>query len=612
MPSRRTSSGIMVDINWMTGGKQGSGIDSALGLFARLMMKFGYNVFGYREYFSNIIGMHSFFTVRVSDKNISSIPSTVDIAVFFDKVSVLGETNLRGEPIQDGHMKDVKPGGTLIVDTSVDRTKISRNDINVVQVDFDRIIGAAATKLKLPSNNVSIAKNIIWVAVSAFMMGFKLEDIDAAIKNEFAKKPITVIDMDIAVADEAFGYITESGLKPVMKLESRAGGNLLYMEGFTAAAIGKAIAGCKMQVYYPITPATDESAFIESHPEFWMRVVQPESELAVIAMATGAAHAGFRVSTSTSGPGLSLMTETLTYAGMCEIPVVVVDHQRGSPATGQPTRTEQGDLMFAVHQGHGDFGRMVVAPGSIEEYIEVVANAFNYAERYQLPVVVLGEKSVAQASSSMPRDYVQKFKSDYRVDRGKLSPTGGDTYKRFEFTEDNISPRVVMGGPGGVEWITGDEHDEYGHIDEDPNNRNRMMEKRNSKYDLIISELKKEEKYSITGDPKKADLLVVSWGGPCGAISEAVSGRKNIAFLRVKVIMPLDPDIAKIISSAKNAVCVEQNISGQLRQHIAATSGVLIRNQILKYNGRLMRYDEVSAALDEILKGKNKVVLNGY
>ncbi|MCL4403547.1 MAG: 2-oxoacid:acceptor oxidoreductase subunit alpha [Candidatus Marsarchaeota archaeon] len=602
----------MVDINWMTGGKQGSGIDSALGLFARLMMKFGYNAFGYREYFSNIKGMHSFFTVRVSDKEILSLPSTVDIAVFFDKESVFGEVNKRGEPIQGGHIKDVKSGGTLIVDTSIDRKLIKRNDINILQVDFDRIIGTAATKLKLPSNNVAIAKNIICVAVSAFLMGFNGADIDAAIKSEFAKKPVTVIDMDIAVADETFKYIAESGMKPVMKLEAAGGKDLLYMEGFTASAIGKAIAGCKMQVYYPITPASDESTFIESHTEFGIRTVQPESELAVIAMATGAAHAGIRASTSTSGPGLALMTETITYAGMCEIPVVVVDHQRGAPATGQPTRTEQGDLMFAVHQGHGDFGRIVLAPGSIKEYIEVVANAFNYAERYQLPVIVLGEKAIAQASASMSRKFVQDFKSSYKIDRGKLISNTGEVYKRFEFTDDNISPRIVMGGPGGVEWITGDEHDEYGHIDEDPNNRNRMMEKRNGKAALILSGLGKDEKYSIFGNPKSADLLVVSWGGPCGAIREVVSVKKNIAFLQVKVIEPLDPEIAKIISSAKNSVCVEQNISGQLRQHIASVSGVLIKNQILKYNGRFMRYDELASGLDEVMKGKSKVVLNGY
>ena len=601
-----------MDINWMTGGKQGSGIDSALGLFARLMMKFGYNVFGYREYFSNIKGMHSFFTVRVSDKDISAIPGLVDIAVFFDKESVFGETNKRNEAVQDGHIKDVKPGGTLIVDASIDPKLIKRSDISIVQVDFDKIIGAAAAKLKLPGNNVAIAKNIICVAVSAFLMGFSSADIDAAVKKEFAKKPVSVIDMDTTVADEAFKYITDAGLKPIMKLDVIGSKDLLYMEGFTAAALGKAIAGCKMQVYYPITPASDESTFLESHTEFGIRTVQPESELAVIAMATGAAHAGYRASTSTSGPGLSLMTETITYAGMSEIPLVVVDHQRGAPATGQPTRTEQGDLMFAVHQGHGDFGRMVVAPGSIEEYIEIVADAFNYAERYQLPVIVLGEKALAQASSSMPRSFVEGFKGRYRIERGKLVSSTSDVYKRFEFTDDNISPRKVMGTPGGVEWITGDEHDEYGHISEDPSNRNRMMEKRNGKYGLILASLGKDEKYSIEGDPKKADLLAVSWGGPCGAVREAVSGKKNVAFLQVKVIEPLDPEIAKIISSAKNSVCIEQNITGQLRQHIASVTGVVIRNQILKYNGRFMRYDEVSSALDEVMKGKNKVVLNGY
>ena len=600
----------MVDINWMTGGKQGSGIDSALELFARVMMKCGYKVFGYREYFSNIKGMHSFFTVRVSDKKIRALSSKVDLAVFFDNESVFGEKNGHGEIVHEGHINDVKPGGTLVIDVKSDKNAIKRSDINIMSLDFDMIVNDVAKKFNKPASEVMITKNVITVAASTHLLGLSEQKTDEMIKDVFSNKKQEIIDINIEVANRTIEYMEKSGIKPIIDLEILESKKPMYTEGFTAAAIGKAIAGCKIQVYYPITPASDESVFLESHKELGIRVVQPESELAVIAMTTGAALSGVRAATSTSGPGLSLMTETISYAGMCEVPIVVVDHQRGSPATGQPTRTEQGDLMFAVHMGHGDFGRIVMAPGSIEEYIETTANAFNYAEEYQLPVIVLGEKAIAQASATLDAEFIAKFRDDYKINRGKLISSPGENFKRFEFAQDNISKRAALGDPSAIMWYTGDEHDEWGHISEDPNNRNKMMEKRNGKYAKILSEIPKEERYNVSGDPSKADLLIVGWGGPSGAVVEGMN--EKMAFVQIKMIHPLSTEVIDMIKAAKKVVCVEQNIEGQLRQHISSTSGILISNQILKYNGRPMRREEVSDALGKIIGGEQKVILNGY
>ncbi len=617
----------MVELTWMTGGKQGSGIDVALGLFSRLMMKFGYNIYGYREYFSNIKGMHSFFTVRVSDKKIASIPSTVDMAVFADTESVLGEKNERGEIVHEGHARDIKKDGLLVVDSKLEKAKIGRNDIKILDIDFDSIISGVAKKFNKPTSDVVIAKNIICVSASAYLLGFDHDAVVEAIKSEFAKKPQSVVDLDVSVseetveylktrngelASETINYMKSKGMTPEKILKNGDQGQQIYMEGFASTAIGKAIAGCKMQIYYPITPASDESVFIEEHPELGIRVIQPESELAVLAMTAGANVAGVRASSSTSGPGMSLMAETVTWAGMNEVPLVLVDHQRGAPATGQPTRTEQGDLMFAIHQGHGDFGRIIMAPGDVEESIEMTAEAFNYAERYQLPVIVLGEKAISQGSMNMSKSTVTAIKDRYRVDRGKLVDEVKAPYKRFEFTDDNISPRIKLGNPNAIFWLTGDEHDEWGHVSEEPTNRIKMMDKRNGKYDRILQDLKPEEKFKMVGDVNNAELLAVTWGGPSAAVIEAVEGNNKVAVMQIKLIHPLPKEAVEILKKAKNTVIIEENITAQLKQHIASVTGFVIPNEILKYNGRLVRYDEVSEALTRVMKGENKVILNGY
>ena len=603
----------MFDFSWMTGGKQGSGIDSALGLFSRILMKQGYYTFGYREYFSNIKGMHSFFTVRVSDKNVRALGSFVDLAIFSDDESVLGEKNARGGTIHEGHIRDLKANGTIIVDSKMDISKITRKDIKVLQLDFDSIINESAKQSNAKASDLMIAKNVICVSASVSMLGLPTSKIEEALKEIFSSKSEEVIKMNVLVADNTIKYISNKNFPQCAKLSQLPKKELLYIEGFTATALGKAIAGCKMQIYYPITPASDESNFIESHPELGIRVIQPESELAVVGMTTGASLAGVRSSLSTSGPGLSLMTETTTWAGMTETPLVIVDHQRGAPATGQPTRTEQADLLFAMHMGHGDYGRMVIAPGSIEESISVTALAFNYAEKFQLPVIILGEKNLSQASVSMDVNFVKKIKESYRIDRGKLIQNAGPDYKRYAFTPDNISPRIALGDPTAITWTTGDEHEEWGHISEETSNRNKMMEKRTQKTELILSQLPEEEKFRLLGpnaDPSKSDLLVIGWGGTSNAIMEAIT--PNMTFLQIKLIEPLPKEIASIIKGAKKVVCVEQNISGQLKQHIASQTGIVIENQILKYNGRPMRYDEVRGALDRILRGEKKVILNAY
>lgn len=357
--------------------------------------------------------------------------------------------------------------------------------------------------------------------------------------------------------------------------------------GTIAVGLGKLVGGCRFQTYYPITPASDESEFLEAHPEFGMAVVQTEDEIAAVTMATGAALTGVRASTSTSGPGFCLMAEGLGWAGMNEVPVILFNYQRGGPATGLPTRHEQGDLRSVLGAGHGDFPRIALAPGDIEEYFYDSAEAFNLAERYQTPVIVLCDKALANSTQTVPAFDA----SAVTMDHGYLVPEGltvdnGDNYRRFRFTEDGISPRAVLGQQGTLCWNTGDEHDEFGHISEDPNNRVRMMDKRMGKLETAAREIPLEKKVSIFGD-ENADLTLVSWGSNKGAILDAMEVLRaqgiRINFLQIRLLSPFPADfVADFLKRAKRTVDVEMNYTAQLAELIRAPTGIALDHFILK------------------------------
>ncbi|MEK0326353.1 MAG: transketolase C-terminal domain-containing protein, partial [Nitrosopumilus sp.] len=340
-------------------------------------------------------------------------------------------------------------------------------------------------------------------------------------------------------------------------------------------------------------------------------VMQAEDEIAAINMAIGAALAGARASTSTSGPGFSLMVEGLGWSGMNEVPLVVTLYQRGGPSTGLPTRTEQGDLQFALHASHGEFPRIVLSSGDHEEAYYDAARAFNYAEKYQLPVIHMIDKALANSSATFPL-----FADRIHIDRGrivsekeiaKLNKEKG-TYKRFSFTEDGVSPRVLLGTKGTTFWNTGDEHDEEGHISEDPENRIRMMDKRMGKMTLASKEIPYEEKISSFGTGK-SKICVISWGSTKGAILDAIEILKDegedIDFIHIRMLKPFaSKQFLESVNNKSTKVCIEMNYSGQLSRYLRSECGIVMDHQIVKYNGRAMSCDEIVASLKKLCKGK--------
>jgi 2-oxoglutarate ferredoxin oxidoreductase subunit alpha len=638
----------------MIGGPQGSGVDSAANIFARACCYGGLHVYGEREYHSNIKGLHSYFNVRVSKTEVSSRVDFVNLLCTFDAESVVR------------HVWEVAPKGGIICDERILNTKIlgiptlplpfltefqktlekkdvkaetindilneaKINSIHVYVVPYMDLIKEIAELVgEERLSRLTRMINVLSLGISFSLLNYDKAVVKRAISTFFAQKP-RVIDANMIALDKAYEYAEQKfggslghRLETVQTDEER-----ILVAGAQAVALGKLFGGCRVQTYYPITPAADESVYLEANeifqlfrevsggePKGSIVVMQTEDEIAAVNMASGAALAGARAATSTSGPGFSLMVEGLGWAGMNEVPVVINYYQRGAPATGLPTRHGQDDLRFAVHASHGEFPRIVLASGDIEECFYDAIRAFNYAEKYQMPVIHLIDKALANST----RSYKIFDTSRVKIERGQLllqvEKTG--QYKRFEFTESGISPRIPLGTPDAVFWNTGNEHDEFGHTSEEPLARTRMMEKRMMKLDVANREIPIEERVSFFGDPK-ASITIVSWGSPKGAILDAM-GRLNqegwkLSFLQVRMIHPFPEEhVSEVLNRASKRIDVEMNYSGQLASIIREQTGVVMDSYVLKYSGRHMSSDEVYDAIKLILQEKalkRQVLIHG-
>ena len=340
-------------------------------------------------------------------------------------------------------------------------------------------------------------------------------------------------------------------------------------------------------------------------------VVQTEDEIAAITMAAGAALTGARASTATSGPGFSLMTEGLGWAGINEVPLVVTLWQRGGPSTGLPTRTEQGDLLSALYAGHGEFPRIVIASSDLTEAFSDAAQAFNYAERYQLPVIHLLDKALSSTTQTLPRFDPGALS----IDRGRLYRPGGrapeqGSFPRFAVTDDGVSPRPVLGQPGGMHWVTGGEHAEDGRVTEDPVVREQQMEKRERKLELAAAEIGRAEKVAVYGADDAA-LTVVSWGSTKGAVLEAIDALAGrgiaVRLVQARLLWPFPgPELRELLAGAGARgpmVTVELNRSGQFALLLGQQTGLRPDHQIVKYNGRPLTAAELVGPLRRIAAG---------
>jgi 2-oxoglutarate ferredoxin oxidoreductase subunit alpha len=516
-----------------------------------------------------------------------------------------------------------------------------RRGVHIYPIPYDQLLKKVGERFGETSlSTLQRMLNVMAVAASFALLSYDEELVKEALRRQFKSKP-KVAEMNAGAVAVAYEFVKEKydgGFG--YKLEPQTpDGPRLFIRGQSIVAMAKELAGCRLQTYYPITPASDESEYLEAHgvidldgstahenPQVSevsvmkskgsIAVIQSEDEIAAITMAIGGGLAGARSSTSTSGPGFSLMAEGLGYAGMNEVPVVVTLYSRGGPSTGLPTRHEQGDLRFALHAGHGEFPRIVLASGDLEEAFYDTVRAFNYAERYQTPVIHMVDKALANSDMTIAKFDVNKVKIDRGLlIKGPLTDVKDGEFRRFAAGPGGISPRAPVGTKGAVYWDTGDEHDELGHITEDPTIRDMMMEKRMGKIDTADEEIPASDRFNFFG-PQTADITLVSWGSTKGAILDAMEWLKedgiSANFLQIRLVNPFPTRFVKdLLSKAKKIVGIEMNYSGQLVGILRERTCIPVDQLIVKYNGRPMSSEEIYDAVKAIAVGTapKKVVL---
>lgn len=561
---------LISQLSWKIGGQQGEGVESTDRIFSTALNRLGYYLYGYRHFSSRIKGGHTNNKIRISTKPIRAISDDLDILVAFDQESI------------DLNVGELRPGGVIVADAKFNPSVPEGVDARLFAVPFTSI----AEEL-----GASLMKNMVASGASWALLGLPLEVFNKALEEEFSRKGPAVVEKNVEAARRGAEFVLEQAGGPLddFKLEPADGKQKLFMIGNDAIGLGAVAAGCRLMAAYPITPASEIMEYlIKRLPKFGGTVIQTEDEIAAVTMAIGANYGGVRALTASAGPGLSLKTEAIGLAGMTETPIVIVNTQRGGPSTGLPTKQEQSDMNAMIYGTHGEIPKIVIAPSSIEECFFDTVEAFNLAEQYQCPVIVLTDLQLSLGKQTCEMlDYEQ-----ITIDRGKLMSDvppleANQQFKRYELTEDGISPRVVPGEKGGLHHVTGVEHDEIGRPSESAVNRKKMMDKRLNK----LNGLQVTNAIHADVPHEEPDLLIVGMGSTGGTIDEArrhleADGVKT-NHITVRQIYPFPTELfTPHAQKAKQIVVVENNATGQLADQVKLNVGFGEKlRRINKYDG---------------------------
>ncbi|MFH0829234.1 MAG: 2-oxoacid:acceptor oxidoreductase subunit alpha [Candidatus Kerfeldbacteria bacterium] len=579
------------DITWKIGGEAGFGIMSTGEMFARICMRAGLNVFSYPEYPSLIRGGHNTDQVTASAEPLTSHRTSVSILVALNRETI------------DLHLSEMSPNGVIIYDTTdttfakFDPSKVSRRDV--------LLFGLPLEDLAKKSGGEVLMRNTVALGASCALLDIPLDNLNEVIDETFGKKGDEVIKLNADVLASGYKAATSAQRKscPWQVTPAKTKDTRVLLTGNDALALGAIQAGCQFFSAYPMTPATSILHFLAQHgPGFGMVVRHSEDEIAAVNNAIGAAYAGVRAMTATSGGGFSLMTEAVGLAAMTEVGIVIIDAQRPGPSTGMPTWTEQGDLRQVLHASQGDFPRIVLAPTSHAECFTLIQHAFNLADVYQTPVIVLTDKYLAEGRCSVA---VKDLKT-LPIKRGKVWK-GEGTYLRYrERVTDGICPRAIPGTPKGLFLANSDEHDEYGFSNEDKDHRIAQMERRARK----VATLRKKTMPPRIIGAKKASLTVVTWGSSAGPVEMALATlKKNYGKTANAVVVPMvAPLPVKVfmaaMKKAKKTVIVESNRSGKFAGFIREYTGFTPDHSIRRYDGRPFDPDELAKELALIARKK--------
>ncbi|WP_321418974.1 2-oxoacid:acceptor oxidoreductase subunit alpha [uncultured Methanomethylovorans sp.] len=553
------------DINIRVGGEAGQGIQTIGLALAQTFQKTGLYVFSTQYYLSRVRGGHNYFQIRVSDSPIKAISDRLDLLIALDSTSV------------EKHMVELNDGIVLLDREEVKITNDNRQIFNVPFQQIARDIGGS----KLYASTVATGAVLGLLCCNLKV----LEDI---LKNTFAKKGEDIININIKAARAGYEYAQEnySGKCKYSFEKVNQKTKTMLINGNDSVGLGALAAGVQFLASYPMTPSTGVMNYIAAHADkFNVVVEQAEDEISALNMVLGASFAGARAMTTTSGGGFCLMTEALGLAGMTETPAVIFLGQRPGPATGLPTMTEQGDLLFALYAAQGEFPRCILAPKTPDDAFYLTAKAFNLADKYQIPVFIMSDQYLADSQFTCERFDASKI----TIDRHMLSDDelgSMETYKRYTIPPDGISPRALPGQSKHVVVADSDEHNEEGHIDQTADNRILMMEKRMRKLNGLTKEMEAPEVYG----PHEADVTLIGWGSSYGPLTETVDilnkEGQSLNLVHFNHIFPMNKEaIRSLILKKGTTVCVESNATGQFAKILKTEADIPVDMNLLRYDG---------------------------
>lgn len=569
-------------------GEAGQGIDTITSFVAKSLKKSGYNVFYTLEYMSRVKGGCNSSTIRIASDNVSAYREKADFVFAISKDAL---EHLKNRIHQDS-----------IVVFEYENQEVLNKSVNNFKIEFSLVAKDFGGNIYINTIVAGIIMRILNIDSNLFHEN---------IKQIFSKKGNEIVEKNQQASAKGYeigeNLIKEKGISVNINQNDLLNENLqrenfqreILISGNDAIALGCIAGGADFISSYPMSPSTGVLTFLAKYSkEFNIIVEQAEDEIAAINMGLGAWYAGGRAMTSTSGGGFALMCEGVSLSGMTETPMVIYLGQRPGPATGLPTRTEQGDLNLVLYSGHGEFPRIILTPGNLEEAFCLAQKAFNLADKFQVPVFILTDQYFADSAYNIKPFDVEKIEITEHIQKTEKD------YKRYALTEDGISPRGIPNFGEGLVILDSDEHNEEGHITEDLDLRIKMVDKRMAKLNSIKSELIKDEFLlpEFFGN-SQARNLVVAWGSTCNIIKETICRINNpdIAFLYFKQVYPLHKDILDYFTNALNIICIENNFNGQFANLLKLELGINVDKKILKYNGLPFSVEELVEKINEVI-----------
>jgi 2-oxoglutarate ferredoxin oxidoreductase subunit alpha len=566
------------------GGEAGQGIQTISSILGKVLVRTGFHVFTHQDYMSRIRGGHNFTQIRFADRPIACSRRQVDILIALDQQTV------------DVHRGDLAPDGLVIHDSETIGRKYDRPEF----------IDVPARRLAMETAGKRLMENTVAAGAASGMLRLELAPLEKLLSQTFAGKGQEAVDGNIAAARAGYDFVLNNCPRCAFTpATSKPPARRMLIDGNSAVGMGALLSGCRFYAAYPMTPSTGVLNFMAGQSRRHSLVVeQAEDEISAINMAIGASYAGVRSMTGTAGGGFALMVEGLSLAGMTETPVVIFVGQRPAPATGLPTRTEQGDLLYVLNAAHGEFPRVVMAPGSPEQAFYLTGKAFELAEKYQVPAVILSDTYLADAGWTL--DGLDAARIEYRDHRLRADALERlERYQRHAFTESGVSPLAEPGASRHLVVTDSDEHDEDGHIIEDAATRIKMVDKRlRKKLPLIRAEMEPPRLYG----EERPEIVLAGWGSNYGVLKEAVDElreRHSIAMLHWSEIWPLPAtdryDYLAVLRRARRTICIENNAGSQFARLLRSETGFQFSNRVNRFDGRPFLLEDMLQEVGKII-----------